>query len=163
MSRPKGSRRLFRTTPDREAGELIPALQEIQEKHGYLPEKELRRVAQTLKMPLSRVVGVATFYAQFSLKPKGKHIIRVCLGTACHVRGGDKVFEELLRSLNIGPDGTNPDHEVAVEAVRCLGACALAPVVVSIDGKYYGGMTPAKARDLVQEILRGKHVQAGPS
>jgi len=141
--------------------ELIPALQRIQSERGFLPPQALHQVARALGIPLSQVVGVATFYAQFSLKPKGQHIVRVCLGTACHVRGGDKVFEELLRFLSVGPEGTSPNQEVAVEPVRCLGACALAPVVVSIDGKYYGGMTPAKARDLVQHVLRGESVPPG--
>ena len=108
-------------------------------------------MAKHLKLPASHVYGVATFYAQFSLTPKGKHSVRVCLGTACHVRGALKVLEEIKRRLAVGDDGLSRDGTVSVEEVRCVGACALGPVVV-VDGEYWGRMTPAKVEELVRTL-----------
>ncbi|MGC9530064.1 MAG: NAD(P)H-dependent oxidoreductase subunit E [Candidatus Bipolaricaulaceae bacterium] len=135
---------------------LIPALQGLQQELGYLPAEAMEAVAAKLGVPLSRVYGVATFYSQFSLKPRGRHLIRVCVGTACHVRGAPEVFDELARFLEVDEDGLSRDRQVAVETVRCLGACALAPVVVAVDGKYYGGMSPAKARALLKRLVGGE-------
>ena len=130
---------------------LIPLLQRIQDHFGYLPPEGLEEVAKHLKLPASHVYGVATFYAQFSLTPKGKHSVRVCLGTACHVRGALKVLEEIKRRLEVGDDGLSRDGTVSVEEVRCVGACALGPVVV-VDGEYWGRMTPAKVEELVRTL-----------
>lgn len=138
----------------REDRSVIPVLQEIQGEIGWLPEPALEAVARGLQVPLSQVYGVATFYSQFSLKPRGKRLLRVCFGTACYVRGAPQVFEELEKLLGLREDRLSQDGQVEVEVVRCLGACALAPVVVAPDGQYHGGMTPAKARALVKSILR---------
>ncbi len=113
---------------DRRAN-LIPILQEIQAHHYYLPEEALRRVARKLHMRPSEVYQVATFYRCFSLKPRGKHLVQVCLGTACHVRGGELVYERAQTETQAGPSGTSPDMQFTVEPVRCLGCCGLAPVM----------------------------------
>ncbi len=128
-------------------------LQDLQADLGWLPKQALQEVARKLGLPLGRVYGVATFYSQFSLKPRGKHVLRVCLGTACHVRGAPAVLGELDRFLRLGEDGLSEDGQVTVEPVRCLGACALAPVVVTADGRYHGAMTPAKVRSLVEKLV----------
>jgi len=138
---------------------LIPVLQELQGELGYLPEPALETVAQRLVVPLSRVFGVATFYSQFSLKPRGKHLIRACLGTACHVRGAPQILEELARQLEVGEGGLSRDGLVSLEEVRCLGACALGPVVV-VDGEYWGRMTPARVPALVRALREGGGVEA---
>ncbi len=111
-------------------------------------------MAKHLKLPVSHVYGVATFYTQFSLRPKGKHLVRVCLGTACHVRGAPQVLEELKRQLGVGEEGISEDGLVSLETVRCVGACALGPVVV-VDDEYWGRMTPAGVEELVR-ALKGR-------
>jgi NADH-quinone oxidoreductase subunit E len=156
MAMGKPARRLFTGSPAPHEGALIPALQELQEKLRHLPAAGLAEISERLGIPLSRVFGVATFYSQFSLQPRGKHVIRVCLGTACHVRGASQVLEELHRRLAVGEDGLSADGLVSVEPVRCLGACALAPVVVGADGRYFGGMTPAKVGKFLQELRGGE-------
>jgi len=133
---------------------LIPLLQRIQGHFGYLPPEGLEEVAKHLKLPVSHVYGVATFYTQFSLRPKGKHLVRVCLGTACHVRGAPQVLEELKRQLGVGEEGISEDGLVSLETVRCVGACALGPVVV-VDDEYWGRMTPAGVEELVR-ALKGR-------
>lgn len=132
-------------TPD----SLISILQDIQSKYHYLPEYALRQVASHLKLPLIQVYGVATFFKALSLKPRGRHIINVCLGTACHVRGGQSVFEELSRQLGIKNGDTTEDMQFTLESVNCLGACALGPVVV-VDGEYYGNMGAGKVKKLLK-------------
>jgi NADH-quinone oxidoreductase subunit E len=112
-----------------ERANLIPILQEIQAAFSYLPEMALRRVAAKLRVPLVEVYQVATFYRCFSLKPRGRHLVQVCLGTACHVRGGDLVLERAQSETGAGLTGTSPDLEFTVEPVRCLGCCGLAPVM----------------------------------
>lgn len=151
----KSAKRLFTGRPTEQEGALIPTLQGLQERLRHLPAAELVATSHRLGIPLSRVLGVATFYSQFSLQPRGKHLIRVCVGTACHVRGASEVLHELKGTLAVGADGQSDDGLVSVEAVRCLGACALAPVVVVGDRRYLGGMTPAKVGKLVRE-LRGE-------
>lgn len=111
-------------------GSLIPVLEEVQEEIGYLPVSIQRRVASGLKIPFSEVYGVATFYAFFTMVPRGKHTIRCCLGTACYVRGGKKILERLSQELNIEPGETTDDRRFSLETVRCLGACGLAPVMM---------------------------------
>ena len=122
---------------------LIPILQDIQAEYNWLPPETIREVANKLDIPLIDVYGVASFYRAFSLKPRGKHIITVCLGTACHVRGGPRIVAEVSRKLNIEPDETTADKQWTLETVNCLGCCAIGPVVV-IDKEYYGGMNPTK-------------------
>jgi len=111
-------------------GALIPVLEEVQEVTGYLPEIVQHRVAKGLGLPLSQVYGVVTFYSFFTMKPRGKHQIRVCLGTACHVRGAQKVMEDIKERFQLEPGECTEDREFSLEVVRCLGACGLAPVMV---------------------------------
>jgi NADH-quinone oxidoreductase subunit E len=118
---------------------LIAILQDIQAECNYLPEESLRYVASALDIPLTDVVGVATFYRAFSLNPRGKHLITVCLGTACHVRGGPRILDEFERKLAIKAGETTADNLFTLEVVNCLGACALGPITV-IDGNYHGQM-----------------------
>jgi len=119
-----------------EAG-LIAMLQDIQKEKGYLPEEDLGKVAAEVKVPLSRLFSLATFYNAFSLVPRGRHCINVCLGTACHVRGGARLLDKLERDLEVKPGETTEDERFSLEAVRCVGCCGLAPVVV-IDENFHG-------------------------
>jgi NADH-quinone oxidoreductase subunit E len=134
----------------KEKGALIPVLQEVQAIYGYLPQSALRRVGQSLGVPLSRIYGVITFYAQFYLTPRGRHVIKSCQGTACHVRGGKGSRESLCRELKVGPGETTPDLNFTLETVACLGTCFLAPVIM-IDDDYYGKLTPKRAVDALKK------------
>ena len=138
-------------TKNRSNETLLAVLQDIQAKYGYLPEEKLIETAETLDMPLIDVYGVATFYKSFSLTPKGRHQVKVCLGTACHVRGASRIDKEVERKLGIGPGETSEDGEFSLETVMCLGCCAIGPVVV-IDGKYYGQVTPMKVESILRTI-----------
>lgn len=129
-------------------GALIPVLQKAQNIFGYLPEAVLKQIAESLRLPLSQVYGVATFYAQFHLKPRGRHVIRVCQGTACHVRGSAKILERVKQELGIESGETTPDLRFTLEPVACLGACGLAPVMM-VDDNTHGRLTP----DMVPDIL----------
>ncbi len=134
---------------DRRAN-LIPILQEIQAKYFYLPQEALKRVSRKLQVPLTEVYQVATFYRCFSLKPRGKHLMQVCLGTACHVRGGERVLERAQTEASVQANGTSADGEFTVEPVRCLGCCGLAPVV-RVDRDTYAHMDQAKVRGVVNK------------
>lgn len=129
-------------------GSLIPALHEAQELFGYLSEEVQRQVADGLGIPLSEVYGVATFYSLFSLKPRGKHKIGVCLGTACYVRGAALVLAELEKELGIKVNDTTEDGRFTLEVTRCIGACGLAPVM-TIDEDVYGRLTPDKIKEIL--------------
>ncbi len=133
--------------------ELIEVLQDVQEDYDYLPEEVLRVVSRELTVPLIEVFRVANFYKAFTLKPRGKHLLTVCMGTACHVRGAPKFLDEVLGLLKVKPGETTADGEFTVETVNCLGACALGPIVV-LDGKYYDHMTAGKLRALIQNTRR---------
>ena len=124
-------------------GQLISILQDIQAEFHYLPQESLTQVSDTMGVPLSRVYSVATFFKAFSLKPRGKHLVNVCLGTACHVRGAHRVLEQIERSLKISSGGTTNDFKFTLETVNCMGCCALGPVV-NIDGEYFGQMSAGK-------------------
>jgi NADH-quinone oxidoreductase subunit E len=115
---------------------LISILQDIQEEYNYLPQEALNIVSKTLGIPLIDIVGVATFYSAFSLEPRGEHLVTVCMGTACHVRGGPNILEEFERKLNINAGETTEDGQFSLETVACLGCCAIGPVVI-VDGNYY--------------------------
>lgn len=130
-------------------GGLIGILQEIQGVYSYLPEAALEHLSLQAKIPMSRIYAVATFYAQFYLKPRGKKIIRICRGTACHVRGGSLILGAVERELGITDGETTPDLEYSLETVACIGACALAPAMV-INDITYGKMTPNEAAKLVK-------------
>jgi NADH-quinone oxidoreductase subunit E len=132
---------------------LIPILQDIQNEYNWLPKETFEIVARELELPLMDVYGVATFYRTFSLKPRGEHIVTVCLGTACHVRGGQRVADTISGELKIKPGETTVDMKFTLETVNCLGACALGPVVV-IDSEYYGQMTKAKASLLIKNLKK---------
>jgi NADH-quinone oxidoreductase subunit E len=133
----------------RDKSALIDVLHDTQSEIGYLPKEALEEVGQGLGVPLSRVYSVATFFKAFSLKPRGRHLINVCLGTACHVRGADKVLEQMEKELGIKMGGNTPDLKFTLETVNCVGACALGPMVI-IGEDYHGEMTPEK----VSEVLK---------
>jgi NADH-quinone oxidoreductase subunit E len=133
---------------------LISILEEIQAKYSYLPEEALKIVAKKLKRPLVDIYGVATFYKAFSLKPRGKHLISICLGTACHVRGGETIASEFQRQLGIKPGGTTSDNEITLETVNCLGACAIGPIVV-VDGHYFSKVPLQKVKEIIHKARTG--------
>ena len=128
-------------------GMLVSVLQDVQAEYNYLPKETLIQISQELDIALSRVYSVATFFKAFSLKPRGHHLINVCLGTACHVRGAAKVLEAIERELNIKPGDTTKDLKFTLETVNCVGACALGPIVI-IDRKYSGQMRADKIKSL---------------
>jgi NADH-quinone oxidoreductase subunit E len=129
-------------------GQLIPILQMIQEKHGYLASKAIEMVAEQLEIPICEVYGVATFYNQFRFHPPGKHQIKVCLGTACHIRGGDIILENFERKLGIRSGETTTDREFSIDRVACVGCCALAPVAI-VDNTVQGQMAPSKVEGII--------------
>ena len=133
---------------------LIAVLEEIQAEFGYLPERALRAVAEQTGRSLVDVYGIATFYRSFSLQPRGKHVITVCLGTACHVRGAPMIVGEFERQLGIRPGETTRDREFTLETVNCLGACALGPIVV-VDGRYFSNVDAAKVKMLLNRTVTG--------
>jgi NADH-quinone oxidoreductase subunit E len=138
-----------------EKAELIPILQQVQEALGYLPEEAMQRVAQFANVPECTVFGVATFYAQFKFVPTGRNIVRVCRGTACHVKGGSRILKEVQRHLGIKPGESTPNLEYALETVACIGACALAPTM-TINNETYGEMTTKKAAGIFNQRSEGK-------
>lgn len=129
---------------------LIAMLQDIQKEKGYLPEDDLKLVASEVKIPLSSIFSLATFYRAFSLVPRGRHCINVCLGTACHVRGGAKILDKLEQDLEIKPGETTTDRRFTLESVRCVGCCGLAPVVV-IDENFHGKLTQRKLEQVLKK------------
>jgi NADH:ubiquinone oxidoreductase subunit E len=138
---------------DREGtpSQLIEVLQDLQESHGYLSEDAMSLVSERLGVPLIEVYRVANFYRAFSLSPRGRHLITVCTGTACHVRGAPRMLDEVLGQRGGEPGETTEDGAFTVETVNCLGACALGPVVV-LDGQYHDHMSPRKLRKLIQSV-----------
>ncbi len=134
-----------------EKSALIAVLQEIENSYGYLPAWALRHVSEKLDVPMIQVYGVASFYDAFHLTPRGKHLIRVCVGTACYLRGSARVLEALERELGIKDGETTPDLTFSLQSVRCLGACALAPVMVSGE-RYFDKMTPTKVRGALKRV-----------
>jgi NADH-quinone oxidoreductase subunit E len=132
------------------AGGLIPVLQGAQDIYGYLPAEVLEKIAQELKIPFSEVFGVVTFYAQFHLKPRGRHIIRVCLGTACHVLGGAKIFDRLKDLLGVENGGTTEDLRFTLESVACIGACGLAPCIM-INDETHGRLVPDALKNIIEQ------------
>jgi NADH:ubiquinone oxidoreductase subunit E len=130
---------------------LIPILQEIQETYRYLPQDILKKISKKLKVPLTDVYQVATFYRCFSLVPRGKHVIQVCLGTACHVRGAPRVLDRILRDLKMAGPGTTTDLQFTVETVRCIGCCGLAPVARVDNSNTHPHLTQAKVPGLIKK------------
>jgi NADH:ubiquinone oxidoreductase subunit E len=136
----------FKTKP----GSLIPVLEEVQRITGYLPESIQKRVAFGLGIPLSQVYGVVTFYSFFTMVPRGKHQVRVCLGTACHVRGGQRIMEFMEKNLGIEPGGCTEDRKFSLDIVRCVGACGLAPVMV-VDDDIHRQVKAAKLDQIMEK------------
>jgi NADH-quinone oxidoreductase subunit E/NADP-reducing hydrogenase subunit HndA len=130
-------------------GALIPVLKEVQDICGYLPKKVQHRIAKGLQLPSSQVYGVVSFYAFFTTIPRGKYIIRVCLGTACYVKGSKQILDQLRRELHVEVGGITRDRKYSLDAVRCLGACGLAPVLV-VGRDTYGMVNPGKAIEIVR-------------
>ncbi len=134
-----------------EKNELIPVLQDVQEELGFLPEEAMKAVARFVRVPESKVFGVATFYARFHLKPRGRHIVRLCCGTACHVRGAKKVADKVKDLLKVGVGETTEDKKYTYEEVACIGACGLAPVM-TIDEKTFGKLDPDKTKGIIESF-----------
>jgi NADH-quinone oxidoreductase subunit E len=130
--------------------QLISLLQDIQSQFNYIPGDTLIKISQKLDIPLSQVFSVATFFRSFSLKPRGRHTVTVCLGTACHVRGGQRLVDKIGRDYNLKPGGTMPDERFTLETANCLGCCALGPVVV-VDGKYESQVSPDKLENILKK------------
>ncbi len=143
-------------------GALIPLLQMVQQEVGYLPKAAFRLLSARLGVPESRIYGVATFYAQFHLKPRGKYIVRVCQGTACHVRGGKTILQAVEDQLGIKPGDTTGDLLFTLERVACLGACGLAPTMI-INDDTYGRLAPAKAQKILDDLAKGTADEAAGS
>lgn len=135
---------------------LIAMLQDLQRNERYLPEPEMRVLAERVGVTPSRIYSLATFYRAFSLKPRGKHLVHVCLGTACHVRGGARLMDKFCRELGIQPGETTPDGKFTIESVRCVGCCGLAPVAVA-DEQFHGKMTQKKVNKVLETCEGKKH------
>jgi len=134
-----------------EKGSLIPVLQKAQEVYGYLPPEVLRSISDRLGVSLTKVYGVVTFYSQFYLTPRGRHIVQQCDGTACHVRGAARLIETVEQELGITAGETTPDLKCTYEVVYCLGSCALAPMAI-VDGQVARQLTPDKMRDIIKDL-----------
>ena len=130
---------------------VIPVLQEIQQVYGYLPAEALKKMSRHFNIPLSHIYGVVTFYAQFSLEPRGRNLIKLCQGTACHIRGGKVVLKAVEDTLGIKHKGTTSDFKFSLEIVRCLGTCFLAPAMM-INHNYYGRLTPEKVKQILKSL-----------
>lgn len=134
-----------------ETFDVMEALQEIQREYRYLPEEALSRISESLNIPLIEVFRLANFYKAFTLKPRGRHLLTVCMGTACHVKGAPRFLDEVLAQLNVQPGETTKDGAFTVETVNCVGACALAPVVI-VDGGYFDHIMPSKLHDMLRVV-----------
>ena len=130
--------------------DLIPLLQRLQDVYGYLPPAVVLAVCTQTGLPASRVFGVATFYEQFHLEPSGRHVVRCCRGTACHVKGGRNIARALERELGVNEGETTPDGKFTFQTVACLGTCFLAPVMM-VDRNYYGRMTPSRVKRILEQ------------
>jgi len=144
---------------DRKKGVLIPTLHRVQEEHGYLPEDILRSLSKRLDLPLAEIYSVASFYKQFHFTPRGKRVVRVCTGTACHVRGAQKVLDRLQEEFHIKEGETTPDLSLTLETVGCVGCCGLAPVV-AVNEEVIGEVGPGKLQELIGEIRTGDIVKS---
>ena len=141
---------------DGDEGMLIPMMQDVQAECGYLPLDQLRRLAHRLRVPLSRLYAVATFYSSFRLAPKGLHEVTLCVGTVCYLKGAGAISERIRQEFQVAAGGTTPDGLFSFQPVNCVGACAVAPVMI-VDGRYYNGITAESA----MEILRGLSAEQG--
>jgi len=134
---------------------LIPMLQDIQETVGFIPPESIERIAEALNIAPAQVQGVITFYAGFTLKPKGKYVVRVCRGTACHVKGGRSILRLMKKELGLEEDETSPDYQFTLETVACLGACFLAPTMM-VNRTYYGKLSPTKVSSVLAQFKKQK-------
>lgn len=134
---------------------IIPILQDVQNEIRWLSEEVVSLIARKLKLSPSKIYSIATFYKSFHLKPRGKHAVTVCMGTACHVRGGGKIVDTLSERLKIRPEGTTSDGKFTLETVNCVGCCAIGPIVI-LDGEYYGKVTPSVATSLIENVEKEK-------
>ncbi len=134
---------------------LIQILNEVQEHYGYIPENTQKEISEFLSMPMAEIYGVITFYSRFSLEPKGKYNISVCMGTACYVKGAQKMLDRLTEKLNLQPGQTSEDGMFSIEETRCVGACGIAPVF-TVNGEVYGKGTVQKLEQVVEELLEKK-------
>jgi NADH:ubiquinone oxidoreductase subunit E len=141
--------KILESTPDVGSNDLIPILQEIQKAYGYLPKPILMEMSDRTGIPASQIYGVATFYEQFYLEPYGRHTIRCCRGTACHVKGGPNIIKAIKNTLGIEPNATTEDMRYTFETVACLGTCFLAPVMM-VDNDYYGHLNPRKVKSILE-------------
>lgn len=147
---PQELAKIFEKFQNKQREYLIPLLQDVQEEYGYLSEENMIFIAAHLNLPASKVFGVATFYNQFRQKPQGKNVIKVCRGTACHVKGSSQILEAMQAELNIVPGETSADGMFTLETVACIGACSIAPVIV-INDEFFGRLTPKEARALIKK------------
>ena len=131
-----------------DVGMLIPMMQDLQAECGYLPVEQLRGLSRQLDVPLVRVYGVATFYSSFRLAPKGRHEVTLCMGTVCYLKGANRVSEAICEAFDVEPGSTTKDRLFSLQAVNCVGACAVAPVML-VDGKYHHGVTPDSALEII--------------
>jgi len=136
-----------------EHSSIIAILQDLQDKENYLPEKDLTYISERLSMPLGKIYRIATFYNTFSLTPRGKHLINVCLGTACHVRGAARVLDRIKMYLGVDVGEMTKDRLFSLETVNCLGACAMGPIAV-VGNEYHGQMTPAKVKSAIKKYRK---------
>jgi len=134
-----------------DVGMLIPMMQDLQAERGYLPADELRALSKRLGVPLSRIYAVATFYASFRLAPKGAHEVTLCMGTVCYLKGAPDILEAICKEFEVAPGGTTGDRLFSLQAVNCVGACAVAPVML-VDGEYYDGVTPESAVEVIRRL-----------
>lgn len=134
-----------------EQKELIHILHQVQSDFGYIPPEAIGRIARHLNISESDIYGVLTFYKAFSLKPRGKHVITICMGTACHVRGAPRILDEFSRQMDIEPGETSEDNEFTLETVNCVGACALGPIAIA-DGEYHGQLKTGKIEKIIQTV-----------
>ena len=147
---------------DQDVGMLIPMMQDLQAECGYLPPDSLRALAKRLNVPLTRLYAVATFYTSFRLEPKGAHEVTLCMGTVCYLKGSPRISQAISNEFKVAPGGTTPNRLFSLAAVNCLGACALAPVMV-VDGKYYDGVTPESAMEILHGLAPAKEAaEASP-
>ena len=134
---------------------LIPLLQDIQEACGFIPPESIESIAEALNLSPAEVQGVITFYAGFTLKPKGKYVLRVCRGTACHVKGGRGILRFMKKDLDLDEGETSPDYQFTLETVACLGACFLAPAMM-VNRTYFGKLTPSKVHSILNQFSKAK-------
>ncbi len=133
------------------ASAILAILQDIQGKEKYLPKEALEQLSERLHIPFNKIYRIATFYRAFSLTPRGRHEIQICLGTACHVRGGVRIVDRVSTELGIRPGETTPDREFTLETVNCLGVCASGPIMV-VDGRYFSKLNPAQVKAVLHEV-----------